>query len=193
MTDSFKKRRMRSFGFNAGQNPKMLGEARRAGMRFSAIRQRRQRGNSFVEFALVAPWFVLLFIGAFDFGFYVYSLNATQTAAREGAFYCSTSAQAQCSDAASSRQCGYALNQLKMLPNVGSALTTCNTSTSVTSSAPVSVVTTSPLTAGNSPDGLANSSVAVTVVYMTPSLIPIPGILSGQLTIARTVKMKFRT
>ena len=146
-----------------------------------------------VEFALIAPWYVFLLIGAYDFGFYIYSLNATQTAARQGAFYCSTSAEAQCSDSAASTQCGYALDQLRMLPNVGSSLSTCGTSTSVSSSSPVAVVTTSPLASGSSPDGLDSSAVGFTVVYLTPKLIPIPGLLPGQLTITRTVKMKFRS
>lgn len=159
----------------------------------AARRRRSRRGSSIIEFALIAPWYLFLFIGAFDFGFFIYSLNATQTAARQGAFYCSSSSLAQCLDSAASTQCNYALNQLKMLPNVGTSVTTCNTSTSVTESAPVAVVTTSPLSAGNSPDGLANSSVGLTVVYLTPQLIPIPGLLPGQLTITRTVKMKFRT
>lgn len=158
-----------------------------------SIRRRRRRGNAIIEFSLIAPWYVFLLIGAFDFGFFVYSLNAAQTAARQGAYFCSTSAEAQCSDSAASPQCGYALDQLKMLPNVGSSLTTCGTGTSVTSDAPVSVVTTSPLASGSSPDGQADSSVGLTVVYLTPQLIPIPGLLPGQVTIVRTVKMKFRS
>jgi hypothetical protein len=33
---------------------------------------------------------------------------------------------------------------------------------------------------------------SVSVVYLTPQLIPIPGLLPGQLTINRTVKMRIR-
>lgn len=153
----------------------------------------RTFGNSIIEFSFVVPWYLFLFVGAYDYGFFSYSLIASQTAAREGAVYCSASISSQCTDSASSTQCGYALDQLRMLPNVGSALTTCGTTTSVTSSAPVSVVTTSPLSAAASPDGQANSSVGVTVVYLTPQLIPIPGLLPGNLTITRTVKMRFRS
>jgi hypothetical protein len=53
-------------------------------------------------------------------------------------------------------------------------------------------VSSATLTALTSPDLTANSATAVTVVYMTPSLIPIPGLLPGVLTITRTVKMRFR-
>jgi Flp pilus assembly protein TadG len=192
MADSFKKRSARSLTSHPEPSHNCGEEAGRTGKRSGSIWRPGRRGNSIIEFSLIAPWFVFLFIGAFDFGFYVYSLNATQTAARQGALYCSTSITAQCADATSSTQCGYVLSQLRMLPNVGGGVITCNTSTSVTASAPVAVVTTSPLAAGNSPDGLANSSVGVTVVYLTPRLIPIPGLLPGQLTITRTVKMKFR-
>jgi Flp pilus assembly protein TadG len=169
------------------------GNAEKPRIRCEPTRRRSRSGSAIIEFSLIAPWYIFLFIGAFDFGFFIYSLNATQTAARQGAFYCAASSTAQCADSSSSTQCGYALSQLKMLPNVGASLTTCGTSTSVTSSAPVAVVTTSPLTSGNSPDGLDNSAVGFTVVYLTPQLIPIPGLLPGQLTITRTVKMKFRT
>lgn len=158
-----------------------------------SVRKRGRQGQSIVEFSFIASWYVFLFVGAFDIGFFVYSLNATQTAARQGAIYCSNSFSAQCSDSTTSTQCNYALDQLKLLPNMGSSVTTCGTSTSVTASAPVAVTTTSPLSAASSPDGQANSSVGVTVVYLTPQLIPIPGLLPGQLTITRTVKMRFRS
>jgi hypothetical protein len=140
----------------------------------------------------LAPWYIFLFVGALDFGIYSYSLIATQTAARVAAMYCSTSLTSPCVDSSTSAHCGYVLDQLRMLPNVGSALTTCGTGTSVTSSSPVAV-SSSTLSAGDSPDGMANSAIGVTVVYMTPLMIPIPKMLPGQLTISRTVKMRFRS
>jgi Flp pilus assembly protein TadG len=150
------------------------------------IRARRRRGNNLIEFSLIVPWYIFLFVGALDSGFFSYSLIASQTAAREGALYCSASAGTCPSDTASSPQCEYALDQLRMMPNVGSALTTCGTSTTVTASAPVAVstatITTNPATA-------SNHGTAVTVVYLTPNLIPIPGLFPGQVTITRTVKM----
>ena len=155
-------------------------------------RDRARRGNALVEFSLLMPWYVFLFVGAFDYGFFSYSFIATQTAARQGALYCSSfNSSSACVDSASSVQCEYALDQLRMLPNVGGGVTTCGTGSTVTASAPVAVSSTT-LSAANSPDGTANSATAVTVVYMTPQLIPIPGLLPGQLTINRTVKMRFR-
>jgi len=132
------------------------------------------------------PWYVFLFVGAYDYGFFSYSLIATQTAASVGASYCATSSSTV-TDATTA--CGYALDQLRNLPNVGSGLTTCGTGSTVTASAPVAVTATS-VSGTNSPDGLA--ATAVTVKYLTPQLVPIPGLLPGTLTITRTVKMRVR-
>ena len=133
-------------------------------------RRGNNRGSSIVEFALFIPWYVFLFVGAFDFGFYSYSLIATQNAARVAGMYCSTSTSraASCGNA-----CGYVLDQLRSLPNVGSGLSVCTT-------APVVVTTTS----STGPDSA--TAAQVTVVYTTPQLIPIPGLIPGQLTISRT-------
>ncbi len=156
------------------------------------IGARRRRGNNLIEFSLIVPWYIFLFVGALDSGFFAYSLIASQTAAREGALYCASLGSASpCVDSASSTQCGYALDQLRMLPNVGSAITTCGTGTTVTASAPVAVSTASltNATVPASPDG--NPCASVTVVYLTPNLIPIPGLFPGQVTITRTVKMRY--
>jgi len=144
------------------------------------IRFGPRRGSNIVEFALILPWYIFLFIGAFDYGFFSYSLIATQRAARVSAMYCSSSASraANCTNA-----CGYALDQLRNMPNVGSATTTCT-------GAPV-VVSTSLVSGTDSPDG--NNAASVTVTYTTPQLIPIPGLLPGKVTIARTAKMRALT
>jgi hypothetical protein len=136
-----------------------------------------------VEFAMLMPWYAFLFAGAFDYGFYSYGLIATQNAARVAAMYCAGSASLaqNCSTPA----CNYALDQLRDMPNVG-ALTTCTSS-------PI-VVTTSMVTGsgtGGSPDG-ANAA-QVTVAYTTPTLIPIPGIAAGSITIYRTATMRVLT
>ena len=129
------------------------------------------------------PWYVFLFAGAFDYGFFSYSLIAVQTAATVGATYTATSS-GTVADATTA--CSYALDQLRNLPNVGSGLTTCGTGASVTSSAPLAVTAAWVL----GPDG--NPASSVTIVYLTPQLIPIPGLLPGQLTINRTVTMRVR-
>lgn len=151
------------------------------------MRTGSRRGNSIIEFSLLMPWYVFLFIAAFDYGFFSYSLISANAAVREAALYCSAASWSACVDSSTSKQCTYALGQLQMLPNVGSGVTTCGTGTSVTSSAPVAV--SSSVLSSTSPDG--NPAASVTVVYLTPQLIPIPGLLPGQMTITRTVTMRY--
>jgi Flp pilus assembly protein TadG len=134
----------------------------------------RQRGHSVLEMALMAPWFFLAFAGALDSGFYGYALIATQTAARAAALYTSSSA-GNASD--STGACNYALDALRNAPNVGTGITTCT-------SLPVQVSASSV----TGPDGAAASQVSVT--YQTTSLIPIPGLLTNQLTFTRIVTMR---
>ena len=143
-----------------------------------------QRGSNIVEFAFLVPWFVFLFVGVFDLGFYYYSLISVETAAEQGAMYASTNST---TDTDSLTACNYALDTLRNLPNVGNAVTTCG-SGSVTSSAPIAV-TASAVTTGA--DG--SPAASVQVMYLTPQLIPIPGILPGQLTINRTVQFRLRS
>jgi hypothetical protein len=51
----------------------------------TALRRPRGRGQSLVEFALVLPIFAILLFGIIDFGRYVYTANAINNGAREGA------------------------------------------------------------------------------------------------------------
>jgi len=48
-------------------------------------RRRRSRGQALVEFALVIPVLILIFMGLFDFGRAVFAWNSLSNAAREGA------------------------------------------------------------------------------------------------------------
>ena len=153
------------------------------------LRGRLRRGNNLIEFSLIVPWYIFLFVGALDSGFFAYSLIASQAAAREGALYCAAQGSGSpCVDAAGSVQCQYALDQLRMMPNVGSGITTCGTGTTVTATAPVAVST---ATINTSPASALYPGTSVTVVYLTPNLIPIPGLFPGQVTITRTVKMSY--
>lgn len=140
-------------------------------------RHNKRRGANAIEFALLCPWYIFLFVGAIDFGFYSYALIATQNAARVAAMY-SAASVSSAADAATT--CSYALDQLRGLPNVGSALTTCAASP---------LIVTASLISG--PDGAYATS--VTVAYTTPQMIPMPGLIPGQLTIYRTVQMKVRS
>ncbi len=47
--------------------------------------KRRDRGQSLVEFALIAPIFFLLLIGLFDAGYAIYASNTVANAARSAA------------------------------------------------------------------------------------------------------------
>jgi Flp pilus assembly protein TadG len=136
-----------------------------------------RRGSSAIEFALLIPWYVFLFVGALDFGFYSYALIGVQSAARISAMYTASSALSA-SDATTS--CSYALDQLRGMPNVGQSLSTCSASP---------LVVTAALVTG--PDG--SNATSVTVTYTTPQLIPIPRLLPGVLTISRTVQMRVRS
>lgn len=160
------------------------------GMRTSCdFRQGRtsRRGSNIVEFTFLLPWFVFLFVGAFDFGFYIYSLIAVETAAETGAMYASTSSATASAANISTIACNYALDTLRNLPNVGSAMTACG-STSVSSTVPVAVRASS---VASGADG--NAAASVQVMYLTPQVIPFPGVLSGQLTITRTVQFRLRS
>jgi Flp pilus assembly protein TadG len=137
----------------------------------------RERGHAVLETALMLPWVLFLFVGAFDFGFYSYALISTQNAARVAAWYTSQS-KSTAADAATA--CTYALAELQALPNVGTSVTTCSAS-------PV-VVTATQVT------GVDNAEASqVSVTYTSPQLIPIPGALPGKYTFDRTVQMRLVT
>ena len=139
------------------------------------MKRSRERGNSIIEFSLMTPWLIFMFIGAMDWGFYAYGLIATEAAARVACLYTSSSS-ANVTD--STTACTYALDQLRRMPNVGTSLSTC-------SSAPVTVTATSV----TGPDG--NAAAQVSVVYVTPVFIPMMGSgLPKQVTITRTIQMR---
>lgn len=125
------------------------------------------------------PWFVFLFVGSFDLGMYSYSLVVTQDGARTAALNAS---QNTTTAADSTTACGFVLDSIRDLPNIGSGVTTC-------SAAPITV--TASLGTGTGPDG--GNMTTVTATYTSPQLIPIPGLIPGQLTIVKTVKMRVRS
>ncbi len=137
-----------------------------------------RRGNNIIEFALIAPWYLFLAVGAFDMGVYNYSLIGVQNAARTVALYCSASSTTCSSGTA---PCLYALDQLRDLPNVGSGVTTC------ANPSPVAVS----VTYVSGPD--SNTAAQVTVSYTSPTLIPLPKSLPSQYTASRTVTMRTRS
>ena len=132
----------------------------------------------------MTPWLFFLFIGAMDWGFYAYSLIATEAAARVACLYTSTSA-ASATDTTTA--CTYALDQLRRMPNVGTAMSGCAAGTAVSNTTPVGVSATSV----TGPDG--NPAAQVSVTYMTPVLIPMMGQLPKQATITRIIQMRMRS
>ncbi|MFL6463343.1 MAG: TadE/TadG family type IV pilus assembly protein [Bryobacteraceae bacterium] len=134
-----------------------------------------QRGSVLVEFLLTFPFLFLLFLGVYDFGFYLYASIAVQDAARTAALYTSDTSTAGDVTGA----CQYVLAALQSLPNRAQALADC-------SSLPVQLTAAA---IANGPDG--NPTSQVTLSYQTIPLIAIPG-LPGQLTITRTAQMRVR-
>jgi Flp pilus assembly protein TadG len=135
----------------------------------------RERGHAVVEVALMAPWIFFLFVGVLDFGFYSYAAICTQNAARVAALDVSGSevpTDPALAVAARADVCA----EMGSLPNVGSACP---------SSVVQVVVTPQPY---NGVDGDPAGQVSVT--YTTIPLIPIPGVLTGQMTITRVVQMR---
>ena len=150
-----------------GDNPQ-----RKGALRKSRRHRRPSQGHAVLEMALLLPWILFLFIGTLDMGFYTHALIATQNAARAAAAYTSGNSLTA---ADSTRACQYARYELKAMSNVRT-LADCN-------SAPL-IVTASAVTGT---DGWPASS--VTITYRTDRLIPIPGLLAGQLDVTRTVQM----
>ena len=140
-----------------------------------------RRGNAIIEFSLLMPWLIFLFVGALDWGFYTYSLISTQAASRVGAVYASSSPGAMADKAGI---CMYALEQLRKMPNVGSGLSSCATGTGVSSSSPVA----SSVTSVTGIDG--KPAVQISVTYQTPVYIPLMTSLPKQAVITRTMQMR---
>ncbi len=135
------------------------------------------RGGSVIEFALLLPWVLFLFVGAFDWGFYAHALISTEDATRVAALYAANLSNGNPKTATA---CTLVLNELSIAANVA-GLSSC-TSGTVTNSQPVGVSLTC-----TSLDSL--NAVQVAVTYRTLQLVPIPGLLTGQTTLYRTAEI----
>lgn len=154
-------------------------QGRRQGNRWQLRRRNGRRGNSLIEFSLLAPWYLFLFIGIYDFGFYGYSLVALGEGVRVAALNAS---QNSTMAASSTTACTYVVGSLKNLPNIGTSVTSCGAS-------PLTVTATYGATSG--PDGGPSTTVSAT--YTTAQLIPIPGLLAGQVTMSKTIQMRVKS
>jgi Flp pilus assembly protein TadG len=134
-----------------------------------------QKGSSAVEFAFLVPWFVFLFVGILDLGYYSYALITAQSAARTAVLFTSSSTSASTQ---STLACSYVYDQLTSNINLTTA-TTC------TSPSPISLTT----AVVTGPEGVVNSASTVTIEFTSATLIPIPGVLPANIPIVRTATM----
>ena len=139
-------------------------------------RRRGRRGNAIVEATLMTPWILLLFLGVYDFGFFIYASICVQNAARVAAM-----GNALEGGVDQTAACNLVLNEMSSLPNITLGTTTCSTSLGVTNANPLAVVV---VLDTSGPDGNANV-IEVTVQYLSLQLFPIPGLM-GQMTMTRT-------
>ncbi|HJT89800.1 MAG TPA: TadE/TadG family type IV pilus assembly protein [Bryobacteraceae bacterium] len=139
-----------------------------------AKRAAGERGSALVEISFLAPWILFLFVGAFDVGMYSYSLITVENAARVAAEYTSSNSNVAADQHGA---CTRALAEMGMLPNVNNGLYPCN-------AAPVTVSASSVTGTDGSP------ATSVSITYQGASLVPIPGLLMGQLNVTRTVQMR---
>jgi Flp pilus assembly protein TadG len=157
--------------------PLFLRTSRRTAVEGASRGRANQQGQSLIEVALLLPWLVFGFIGAFDLGIYSYSLISVENAARVVGMYASSSTSVAENPTLA---CTYALAELKDSPGVGS--------TSSCSAGSVVTVSTSYLASGA--DGLPAAQVSIT--YTPTKVITIPGLLNGSMTITRTVEFPIR-
>jgi Flp pilus assembly protein TadG len=141
-------------------------------------RRKSQRGGSALEMALMLPWYMFLFVGTFDWGYYAHSLISTESAARVAALYTS---QSSSTAANQSVACILANEELRVATNISS------TGTPTCAASPL-IVTASSVTG---PDN--NAASQVTVTYTTVSLIPIPLLLEKSATFYRVITMRLRS
>jgi Flp pilus assembly protein TadG len=139
--------------------------------------KRRNRGSAVIEMAFLAPWFLFLFIGVVDMGFYNYDLIAVENAARVAAEYTATGTDKA---ADYSGACTRVQQELASLPNV-SGLSNCN-------SLPLIVTATSGAGLGS-----LGTATTVTVTYQTVQLIPIPALLQGRFTFSSTAVARVKS
>jgi len=135
------------------------------------------KGHAVIEAALLLPCLVFLFVGAFDMGFYSYALIAVENASRVAVEYTATSSYTA---GDSTTACTLALNELATVPSLN-GISSCG-------ALPLKVTATA---ISSGVDGSPASQVSVQ--YQSNWLIPIPGLLTGQLTITRIAQMRLRS
>jgi hypothetical protein len=137
------------------------------------------------------PWLFILFICVFDFGFYAYAAICTQNAARAAAMRAAEDG----SSVSNTLACTAALGEMTRLPNAAN-LSSCVTSApSISSTQPVAVsvqlltAATNPTCADCALNATATSAQA-SVTYQTIPMLPIPGMMMGQMTLTRVAEAR---
>ncbi len=148
-----------------------------------------RKGHAIVELSLLAPWLFFLFVGAFDFGFYAYSLISVQNAARlavlksasDNWYYTTllSNDPAKAADQTFIRQeaCSGVRDELLRMPNYSILPAACDAA---------------PLDVDLDPflDSEGKPALRVTVAYQTVPLVPIPGLLPGKLMMTRVAEAR---
>jgi len=135
---------------------------------------RLRTGNAIIELTLLMPWIFFLFVGALDFGFYTHALISVQNATRVAALY---TGQAAAVAGSQPDACRLARGELSKMPNASSFATGCD-------SGPLVV------TATSFTDSEGQLGSRVQIAYQTLPMIPIPGLLTGSITISRIAEVR---
>jgi Flp pilus assembly protein TadG len=141
--------------------------------RIGRSKRKLTNGSATIEVALMMPWLAFLFVGVFDFGFYVSEAIAVQNAARAAAVYNAVSDVVDQPGA-----CTYVLQELKILPNIAPIASTSSCSDSplqVSANADTIVV-----------NGTVTRATRIDVTYEGIALIPMPT-LTGKFSVTRSV------
>jgi hypothetical protein len=149
----------------------------------------RRRGHAAVEIALMSPWIFLLFLAIFTFGFHAHTLISVENAARVAVMH--TSEHNGTADD-SAFACFYAVQELRMLPNVGTGVNCAVgcAAGSVCTAGPISVRARRLDGQGGVPFGADGSPASeVTVTYQGIQLFPLPWLM-GRLNVARVAQMR---
>ncbi len=135
----------------------------------------KRRGGSILELALILPWYIFLFVGVYDWGFYSHALLSMEAATRTAAWNASKNPTTAVDNVTA---CKFVRAEMGITSNVA-ATGACN-------SLPLIVTT------NNVPGPDGSAAALVTVRYQTQNLFPIPGLLAGQVTLTRTLQMRLR-
>jgi hypothetical protein len=154
--------------------------------RLMKLTKKSQRGNSIVEFALIAPLILLMLLTSFNLGVYAYGLIAVQNAARTAALRNSGGSGTAADQAGA---CGMAIRELRGLPNIGPAYSgDCTAEPLVVSSG---VCDGSIACAGGATSADGSPAAFVRVTYTIPSLLSFP--VDSAKRITRMSEMRIRS